>query len=98
MTASLDPNGIPSHALRIWASAGNIYVAIPVSSGGHYITSYPFDSRGICLALELLGQHRRDYDYALTPSDGICKPSNLLGTQNQRDTMELLFKQARLIK
>jgi len=63
MNATLDLDGIPTHALRVWAANGELFVAIPHVKGGHYITRYPFTTHGLCLVLDLLGQHRKDTEY-----------------------------------
>lgn len=91
----------PPRALRIWHINNEIFVEIPGLLGKPpYITSYPYDARGIALTLSLLGANRIDTDYALPPIPSVYK-SNLTkgpGTAEQQASADRALRLAGLIK
>lgn len=97
MSATLDPDGIPPQALRIWTDGRSIFVAIP-GEHGPYITSYLYTQNGLGRALDLLGQHRLDYDYKGKIPDGYLKPSKQPGTETQRAQAEAILRRMGVIK
>jgi hypothetical protein len=55
MMGRLDTDPIPPHAVTCWADDHNIYVAMPMTSGGvPYITRYPRSEGGLSQALAVL--------------------------------------------
>ena len=92
----------PPRALSIWASGSDIYLEIPGKGNlPPYITRYPYDSRGLCLILDLLGAHRIDYDYALAPVPSAYR-SNIIskgpGTPEQQAAADRALRLAGLLK
>ena len=102
MYEGLAMTAAPPRALSIWASGSDIYLEIPGSAGKPpYITRYPYNSRGLCLILDLLGAHRIDYDYALAPLPSAYH-SNIIskgpGTPEQQASADRALRLAGLIK
>jgi hypothetical protein len=90
---------VPAHHLKIWSDGKRIYAEIPgVEGKPSYITTYPFDSRGVALTLSLLGLHRVDYDYKGTVPDSYLKPSKEPGTHAQRAAAEAFLRRGGIIK
>ena len=87
-------SGAPTHHLKLWAVANDLYVEIPGASGKPpYITRYSCNTRGLNLLLDLIGAHRLDSDYALPPVPSAYH-SNLtkgLGTPHQQAIADKLL-------
>jgi hypothetical protein len=50
-----DPDPIPNYAVTMWADASNIFVALPMTTGGPcYVTRYPRSEGGLAQALTVL--------------------------------------------
>ena len=97
------PSGAPPRALRIWASNNEIFVEIPGKAGRPpYITSYPYDSRGVALTLSLLGANRIDQDYSGPQAIPSAYHSNLVskgpGSPEQQASADRALRLAGLIK
>lgn len=96
MNASLAPSAAPTHCLHVWSDGIRIYVEIPGTVGKDaYVTTYPFDSRGVNLMLSLLGLHRVDYDYPGTIPDSYLKGP---GDNHQRAQAEVTLRQMGIIQ
>ena len=96
-------SGAPPRALRIWASHNEIFVEIPGKGGKPpYITSHPYDSRGVALTLSLLGANRIDQDYSGPQAIPSAYRSNLIskgpGTPEQQASADKALRLAGLIK
>ncbi len=51
MSATLDPNPIPRHAVSMWADERNAFMAIPMKGKAPFITRFPLTSVGLGEAL-----------------------------------------------
>ena len=103
MAMSIAPSFAPPRALRIWHVRDEIFVEIP----GHgdkppYITSYPYNTRGIALTLSLLGANRIDYDHAGPQALPSAYRTNIAttgpGTAEQQASADLALRRAGLLK
>jgi hypothetical protein len=66
MMGKLDTNPIPVHAVTCWADDHNVYVAMPMTSGGiPYITRFALNEGGLSAALSILRKRQKEI---LTPS------------------------------
>ena len=93
----------PPRALRIWASNNEIFVEIPGKLGKPpYITSYPYDTRGVALTLSLLGAHRIDMDYSGPVALPSAYHSNIIskgpGSPEQQASADRALRLAGLLK
>jgi len=102
MAMSIAPSAAPARALRVWANGNEIFVEIPGKGGKPpYITSYPYDTRGIALTLSLLGANRIDYDYTgpmPIPSAYRTNITSGPGTAEQQASADKALRLAGLIK
>lgn len=57
MSASLDPDFIPRHAVHAWVDERNVYIAIPMKGKAPFIDRYPLTKEGLGEALAKM----RDY-------------------------------------
>lgn len=98
--SDLAPSAAPPHHLKVWSDGQRIYCEIPgVQGKAAYITTFPFDSRGVGLVLSLLGIHRANYDYQGEIPSGYTGRSNFQhGTDTQAAMAEKLLRQMRIIK
>lgn len=51
MSAILDPNPIPRHAVLVWADERNAFMAIPMKGKAPFITRFPLTAQGLGEAL-----------------------------------------------
>ena len=63
MSAILDPNPIPRHAVQMWADENNAFMAIPLKGKAPFITRFPLTAQGLGEALAKM----RSYHAPLPP-------------------------------
>lgn len=67
MMGSLDTTFIPPYAVTMWESDHDIFVALPMTSGGiPYIMKFPKNEGGLAQALGVLNKRKRE---VLTPTE-----------------------------
>ena len=102
MAMSIAPSAAPLRHLKLWSNGTDIFVEIPGHAGRPpYITSFPYDTRGIALTLSLIGAHRIDYDYTIQQVPNTYH-SNLKakgpGTPEQQASADKALRLAGLLK
>lgn len=103
----LDRDPIPPWAVTMWTNDIEIFVAMPMKSGGTpYIMSFPLNGDGLTKALNILRQRpkevivpSRGVDYTKPPSQPQVKPMGKVReklhsetTQEQRDAALALLR------
>lgn len=73
MSATLDPNPIPRHAVFMWADENNAFMAIPLKGKAPFITRFPLTAAGLGEALAKL----RSYHAPLPPKPIYTPPPQL---------------------
>lgn len=51
MSATLDPNFLPRHAVHAWVDERSVYIAIPMKGKAPFIDRYPLTAAGLGEAL-----------------------------------------------
>ena len=75
----LDNDPIPPFAVTMWEGEHDIFVALPMTSGGPaYIMRFPRNEGGLSQALQVLSKRRRE---VLTPT--AAQPANYTPPKNQ---------------
>ena len=94
MMGQRDPNPIPPYAVQMWRGEHDIFVALPMTTGGvPYILKYPLNEGGLSQALEVLSKRRRE---VLAPTTD--QPANYTAPKHQPQvklskSQELLHKE-----
>jgi hypothetical protein len=79
MMGTFDPNYIPAHAVTMWATENDIFVALPMTTGGvPYIARYPKSSGGLAQALAVLCARQPE-----VPKPSTATPANYTQTLRQ---------------
>ena len=83
---SLDLDGIPANAIRVWSDGVRIYGAIPSIVGKPYIIHELLSEGGLNRILQILGATKANYDYVGKSVDkfSFLKPVSGAGTGNQQ--------------
>src|SRR5205823_2400955 len=87
----LDHSPIPAHAVTMWATETDIFVALPMTAGGiPYITRYPKSEGGLSQALTVLCARKPE-----APRPTAAEPANYT-KQPQVQGVKLSAAQVRL--
>jgi hypothetical protein len=61
MMAMADPSPIPPYAITCWTNGTDIFVALPMTTGGiPYITRYPLNEGGLSMAISILCARQKE--------------------------------------
>lgn len=113
MMGQLDRDPIPPYAVTMWSNDREIFVALPMKSGGTpYIMSFPLNEGGLSQALNILRKKEEAPKPTLDQPANYTKPNAqpqvklgkrreaLLAetTQDQRDAAQALLRKLGMIK
>lgn len=94
MTAEIAKSAAPDWALSVWCDLRNIYVQLP-SQHGPCVITYPRDSRGLSLVLDLMKSRHDTEGYGqvyLVPPPPIKRDDRF--SPNQRDLVRDVMRKA----
>ena len=110
---TLDRDCIPPYAVTMWSSDREIFVALPMKTGGTpYIMSFPLNEGGLSQALNILRKQSeapkptldQPANYTKPPTQPQVKQGKLREkllsetTQEQRDNAQALLRKLGLVK
>lgn len=114
MMGQLDHDPIPPYAVTMWSNDREIFVAMPMTTGGTpFIISFPLNEGGLTKALEVLRKRPKEVivPTAAAPANYTkppVQPQVKLGkiaerlhsetTQDQRDAAQALLRKLGLVK
>lgn len=79
MSATLDPNPIPRHAVHAWMDEVRIYIAIPIKGKAPFIDAFPNTTEGLGEALrKMRNYHTRQAAppvYVMPPRAPVAAPT-----------------------
>jgi hypothetical protein len=90
--ANLDPSPIPAHAVTMWATETDIFVALPMTAGGiPYITRYVKSEGGLAQALAVLTKRTPE-----VPRPTAASPANYSIPPRQPQVQEVKLSAAQV--